>query len=81
MLKERNYEFKVSCVSCKKTYTLKVNIEDYFLFDSPNRPHIQDIFPYLTPAERELLLSGMCEECWNKMFTIEDEDLEEEDYE
>ena len=61
-MSERNYELKVSCRMCKKTHTLLVRVEDYFTFDMPNRPHIQDIFPYLTPAERELLISGTCED-------------------
>ena len=73
-MSERNYELKVSCRMCKKTHSMKVRVEDYFLFDSPNRPHIQTIFPYLSPAERELLLSQTCEECWNKMFRGEDDE-------
>ena len=73
-MSERNYEMNVSCRICKKTHTLKVRVEDYFLFDCPNRPHIQDIFPYLSPAERELLLSGICPDCWAKMFGGEDDE-------
>ena len=38
---------------------------------------IQDIFPYLPPTERELFLSGICEECWKKMFDFENEDKTE----
>lgn len=68
----RDYEIKVTCRHCKREFTLKVRVEDYLLFDMPNRPHIQDIFPYLTPAERELLLSNTCDECWKKMFSIFD---------
>ena len=29
---------------------------------------IQNAAPELSPAERELLISGICSECWNKMF-------------
>lgn len=79
-MSERDYEMQVSCRFCKKTYTLKVRVEDYLTFDLPNRPHIQTIFPYLTPGERELLMSGICDECWHKMFPPEpDDDCEEED--
>ena len=73
-MSERNYELKVSCRRCKKTHTLKVRVEDYMTFDSPNRPHIQDIFPYLSPAERELLISGICPICWDEMFGGEDDE-------
>ena len=71
---ERNYEIRVTCVHCKREYVLKVRFEDYLLYDMPNRPHIQDIFPYLTPAERELLISKTCDECWQKMFSFLDDE-------
>lgn len=29
---------------------------------------IQDALPDLTPEERELLITGICPECWNKSF-------------
>ena len=74
MNNERNYEIKVTCVHCKREFTLKVRFEDYLTFDMPNRPCIQDIFPYLTPAERELLISHTCKECWDKMFNFLDEE-------
>lgn len=80
-VKERGYELKVQCRMCRKTHSLMVGIEDYFMFDMPNRPYIQDIFPYLTPAERELLISGICGECWEKLFPPEPEDdFDEEDF-
>lgn len=74
MNEERNYEIEVSCRMCGETHTLKVRVEDYLLFDMPNRPYIQDIFPYLTPAERELLLSNTCDKCWKKMFSVFEEE-------
>lgn len=73
-MSERNYELNVDCRMCHKTHTLKVRVEDYITFDSPNRPHIQDCFPYLSPAERELLISGICPECWTKLFGGEDDE-------
>lgn len=32
------------------------------------RPHIQEVFPYLTTDEREFLLTGMTPEEWNRLF-------------
>lgn len=26
-------------------------------------------FPYLTPSEREMLISGICPTCWAQLFT------------
>ena len=67
-VKEYGYPVKVKCVLCKKEHTILVNREDWDLYNSPNRPYIQDIFPYLSSAERELLISGMCNECFDKIF-------------
>ena len=79
-MNERNYEIKVTCRLCKKEHTLKVRVEDYLTFDLPAyaRPKIQDIFPYLTPAERELLISHTCQECWDKMFSEDLDEIDEE---
>ena len=80
-VKERGYELKVQCRKCRKEHTLMVGIEDYFMFEMPNRPLIQEIFPYLTSAERELLISGFCGECFASLFPPEpDCDIDEDDY-
>lgn len=71
MNEEKMVNLKVECRMCGMTVIIPVKEEDYQKFISPNRPHIQDIFPYLTPAERELLISHTCEVCWNKMFPDE----------
>lgn len=71
MSEEKMVNLKVQCIMCGMTIIIPVREEDYQKFISPDRPHIQDIFPYLTPAERELLISRTCEPCWNKMFPDE----------
>lgn len=81
-MKERNVTVNARCNFCGKTVELKVTEESIKEYFAPNRRHIQDIFPYLTPSERELLISHMCEDCWNSMFSYEDEDdFDEEEYE
>ena len=34
---------------------------------------IQNVMPNLTPDQRELLISGTCGRCWDKMFKYEEE--------
>lgn len=83
MNEERNYEIRVTCIHCNREFVLKVRVEDYLTFDLPAcvRPKIQDIFPYLAPAERELLISHTCQECWDKMFEeFEDSDPHDGDF-
>jgi hypothetical protein len=30
---------------------------------------VQSAFPYLPPEKRELLISGICASCWDKLFS------------
>lgn len=71
---ERNMELHVKCHHCGEVTVVRVREEDLNTFCSSNRPYVQVIFPYLTPAERELLISHTCNECWQKMFSIPEED-------
>lgn len=57
---------KVDCRECGNSYSLSVNPKDFA--DWKNGKYIQDAMPYLTPAQRELLMSGICGKCWHKMF-------------
>ena len=75
---EQKMEVTCKCSLCNKEITLLVFPQDLVEYHSPNRRHIQDIFPYLTAPGRELLISGTCEDCWNMMFSDEDEDEEYE---
>lgn len=34
---------------------------------------IQNLMPYLTSDEREKLMTGYCEECWQDLFKNEEE--------
>lgn len=56
------------CVNCDKEYVLNVNSEDLEKWETTNI-FVQDAFSYLTPAERELLISGICGTCFDKMFS------------
>lgn len=76
MMKDRlnkdTMEVMATCRFCGTTHTLTVDINDYF--DWQNGKHIQDAMPYLTPAERELLISQTCQTCWDKMFADDEEE-------
>ena len=57
-----------TCHFCDKKYELEITQKQLDEYNSPNRRHIQDIFPELSPDMRELLISGMYPECWDDMF-------------
>ena len=54
------------CPICGKENEIEVNMEDYF--DWQNGKLVQNAFPYLSADEREMLISGICPKCWDKMF-------------
>lgn len=59
------------CISCKKTYELKVKTTDIERIN--NGEHIQNVMPHLSADERELLISGICGKCFDKII-IDNED-------
>lgn len=57
---------KVTCPKCGKIYKVRVYPEDWE--DYQNGKLVQDAFPYLSADERELLISKICPDCWDKLF-------------
>jgi hypothetical protein len=56
----------VQCTMCKKTYDLAVS--DDMLKAWKRGGYIQDVMPKLTAGERELLISGTCNTCFDNLF-------------
>jgi hypothetical protein len=63
------------CYGCKETQTVRVGTKD--LSDFRAGKFAQDCFSYLSPAEREFLISGICDRCWDEMFPPENEETDE----
>ena len=64
MAMERDAERRA--VSIIKHFDLNVDIEDYRAYQEGE--YIQKAFPYLTPGQRELILTGITPEMWDSMF-------------
>ena len=63
----------VECPCCGLHQEVCFNKEDYEDWQN-NEAFIQDAFDYLSPCEREALMSGKCDDCWKQEFEeIEDE--------
>ena len=60
-----------TCPFCGRENEVEVNHMDYL--DCQNGELAQDAFPYLSANEREMLISGCCPRCWDKMFWSEEE--------
>jgi len=57
------------CVMCGSKQKISFDQKD---FDAWNEGTlIQDALPYLSIAEREMLITGICGDCWNVCFPKE----------
>jgi hypothetical protein len=70
--KIRDFAVEVFCHSCGRKVEIKVDERDFY--DWSKGELIQKAMPYLTPDERELLISQTCGECFAEMFAEDEED-------
>ena len=66
-----------ACPLCGHSHVVEVNEADCLAWKGGAT--VQDAFPYLSADEREMLVSGICPSCWDKLF--EDPEADEEDEE
>jgi hypothetical protein len=62
-----------SCVACEKGREMIVKTSHYN--DWLKGAMAQHAFPYLSDEHREMLISGMCPDCWNETFPPEQDEL------
>jgi len=73
-----NYEvFDVTCRYCGITYQILADREDLDSWMNGSG-YIQDILGYLSAAERELLISGTCDNCCKNIFS-QDFDVDDDE--
>lgn len=56
----------ILCQQCKVDVPITVRFEDLEAYH--NGALVQDAFPYLTPGEREMIISQTCDRCFDKMW-------------
>ena len=66
------------CPMCQSMNSVEVDDKD--LIKWQNGESIQKAFPYLNANEREIIQTGICPTCWDKMFGIEPEEDEDPDF-
>lgn len=59
-------DYEVKCQFCKKVFTIKAKPKDIEAWKEGAL--IQNVMPYLSDNDRELLISGTCEPCFDKIF-------------
>lgn len=58
--------YTTNCIRCGKLYQFEVPNEGYKRWLEGEL--IQKALPMLTPDQRELMISGICGKCFDKMF-------------
>ena len=61
------------CRMCQGFVAIEVKVADWEKFKT-GQFNVQAVFPYLSPADREMFISQTCGKCWDEMFAgMEDE--------
>lgn len=65
-----------TCIKCGEDIEIPCNDETFRALVNWRRDArcIQEIAPNLNPEYREMFISGICPECWKKIFGDENED-------
>lgn len=58
---------RTACQWCDHRQDIPINVTDFERWHADGEP-IADVAPYLTDAERELLLTGTCAACYAEMI-------------
>ena len=66
-----------TCPMCGDTKVLSLSEKGYKAWQ--NGALIQRALPDLGADDRERLISGICPSCWDKMFSVPDDDDDEDD--
>ena len=59
-------DVNMSCTFCGEDHVVEVESKDYERWE--NGELAQNVFPYLSPTEREQLISSICPKCQAKIF-------------
>lgn len=64
-----------TCPLCNKEWNVPVPASEYAAWKSGKL--IQDAMPSVPAEQREMLITGICPECWDKYIKLLDEDDDE----
>lgn len=68
MVLEDMITIKTTCPFCGKENAVVVKSVDYIKWAS-FAAQAQDAFPYLSANERESIMTGICSNCWDDLFS------------
>ena len=65
-------KIETKCPICGETHIFEVTDEQYNKYIA-GEEFIQNIFPEMSVIGREMLITGICGECWDKIFPRDEE--------
>ena len=68
-------KIKTTCPICNEVHYVMVDEIGFMRWQEEGEP-IQFALPELSADDREMLLSGICPTCWDKMFGVDNDDPE-----
>lgn len=71
IMDEKNTIVQRTCPICRETFEISIPTDDYINWQ--NGELIQNAMPYLSPSNREFLISGICGNCQEKIFGGDEE--------
>lgn len=62
--------YRKTCVACNSEKVIPMTEEQYIRLENglSEGVHIQDAVPDMKPKWREMFISGICPDCWKKIF-------------
>lgn len=76
MTELRTHQVVIVCGTCRKAHMIHVRRSDWEEWTTRiNRRFVQEVFPYLSAAERELIMSNTCGQCFDAIFADPEESL------
>lgn len=75
MIRLPKVEINECCIKCNTNVSFMVYADDWDDWQD-NQSFIQDAFWYISPDQREILLSKVCGKCWDELFGDLDNDEE-----
>ena len=73
MVATNSVSYTVRCQYCGVDHNIIAERQDLEAWISGDK-YIQDALSYLSSAERELLISQTCNNCWTEMLGIDDDE-------
>lgn len=71
-LNDNKKPYYITCHLCHREHIVLANpidVDDWL----GQTKYIQDALAYLTAGERELFISGTCDDCWKKLYPHDDD--------